>query len=140
MSTRPVPQVGFSFEYLMWIFTRLSGIAMFLLALVGLISALLMGARTQMGIGDLLRWTFFPNSHHVINTNIPDVDPGWLNAYWNTMQMLVVFFAVTHGMNGLRIVIEDYVKRPWVRIFLRGLVFLLWLFMLIVATYVILTV
>jgi succinate dehydrogenase hydrophobic anchor subunit len=43
-------------------------------------------------------------------------------------------------MNGLRVVIEDYVKRPWLRIFLRGLVFLLWLFMLIVATYVILTI
>jgi succinate dehydrogenase / fumarate reductase membrane anchor subunit len=140
MSSRPAPQIGFSFEYLMWIFTRLSGCVLYLLALVGFVSALVMGARTQMGVGDLMRWTFFPNSYHVVNTNVPDVDPGWMNAYWNTIQMLVIFFAITHGMNGLRVVIEDYVRRPWLRIFLRGLVFLLWLFMLIVATYVILTI
>jgi len=140
MSSRPAPQIGFSFEYLMWIFTRLSGCVLYLLALVGFVSALVMGARTQMDVGELMRWTFFPNSYHVVNTNVPDVDPSWMNAYWNTIQMLVVFFAITHGMNGLRVVIEDYVRRPWLRIFLRGLVFLLWLFMLIVATYVILTI
>lgn len=124
----------------MWIFTRLSGCALYLLGLLGFISALVMGARTQMDLGDLMRWTFFPNSYHVVNTNVPDVDPGWMNAYWNTIQMLVIFFGITHGMNGLRVVIEDYVKRPWLRIFLRGFIFLLWLFMLIVATYVVLTI
>ena len=140
MASRPAPQIGFSFEYLMWIFTRISGASLLFLAFIGIIGAFWMGARTQMDAGALMRWTFFPNSYHVVNTNVPKVDPGWMNAYWNTIQMLVVFFALTHGMNGLRVVIEDYVKRPWLRIFLRGLVFLLWLFMLIVATYVILTI
>ena len=40
MSSRPAPQIGFSFEYLMWIFTRLSGCALYLLGLAGFISAL----------------------------------------------------------------------------------------------------
>lgn len=140
MSMRSAPQIGFSFEYLMWIFTRISGGLLILLALVGMGLAFWMGARTQVDLGALMRWTFFPNSYHVVNTNIPDVTLGWANAYWNVMQMLIVFFGVTHGVNGLRVVIEDYISAPMLRIFLRGLLFLFWLFMLIVAVYVILAV
>jgi succinate dehydrogenase / fumarate reductase membrane anchor subunit len=66
------------------------------------------------------------------------VAQGWANAYWQIMQMLIVFFGVTHGMNGLRMVIEDYFNGAWSRPLLRGLVFLLWLALLIVAVYVIL--
>jgi succinate dehydrogenase hydrophobic anchor subunit len=140
MSSRPVPQIGFSFEYIMWIFTRISGVAMLLLAVLGFVSALWMGARTQMDLYALMRWTFFPNSYHVVNTNIPDVTLGWANAYWNVMQILIIFFACTHGFNGLRVVIEDYIGSSWGKVFLRGLVFLLWLFMMLIALYVILTV
>lgn len=138
MSSRPVPKVGFNFEYLMWVFTRLSGLALILLAIFGMGAAFWMGARTQMDVGTLFRWTFFPNPNHVINSDIPDVTLGWANAYWQVMQMLVFFFGVTHGVNGLRVVIEDYLKASWGRVFLRGLLFLFWLFMIIVAIYVIL--
>jgi succinate dehydrogenase / fumarate reductase membrane anchor subunit len=140
MSSRPVPQIGFSFEYLMWVFTRISGVAMLLLALFGMAAAFWMGARTQMDMVALMRWTFFPNSYHVVNTNIPDVTLGWANAYWNVMQILIIFFAGTHGINGLRVVIEDYIGSSWGKVFLRGLLFLIWLFMLLVALYVILTI
>ena len=138
MSSRPAPQIGFSFEYLMWIFTRISGIAMFLLAILGVVGAFYLGARTQMDLGALMRWTFFPNPNHVVNTNIPDVAQGWANAYWQILQMLLVFFGVSHGMNGLRVVLEDYITSTSVKPYLRGLLFLIWIFMLILAVYVIL--
>ena len=64
---------GFSMEYAMWIFTRLSGVGMILLALIGISGALLIGARTQMDLATLMRWTFFPNPNHVVNSEIPDV-------------------------------------------------------------------
>ena len=115
MSTRPVPRIGFSFEYLMWIFTRLSALILILLAVIGLVGAFWMGARTQMDVGTLMRWTFFPNSYHVVNSEIPDIELGWANAYWQVMQMLIVFFGVTHGVNGLRVVIEDYMGSTWLR-------------------------
>lgn len=137
---RPAPQLGFSFEYIMWIFTRLSGLALILLAIIGLVGALWMGARLQVDLGSLMRWTFFPNTYHVVNTEIPDIELGWASAYWQIMQILIVFFGVTHGMNGLRVVIEDYLDASWLRVLLRGLLFLIWLFMLIVAVYVILTI
>lgn len=137
MSSRAV-QPGLSFEYIMWIFTRISGLALILLATVGVISALALGARTQVDLPTLMRWTFFPNPNHVINSDIPDVTLGWANAFWQVMQMLIVFFGVTHGYNGLRVVIEDYLNQSTLRPFLRGFIFLLWIFSLVVAIYVIL--
>ena len=115
-----------------------SGIALVLLAIIGLIGALLMGARLQMDLATLMRWTFFPNPNHVVNSNIPDVALGWATAFWQIMQMLVIFFAVTHAYNGLRVVVEDYLGSTFARPVLRGLIFLLWLFSLIMAVYVIL--
>ncbi len=137
MSARTV-QPGWSFEYVMWIFTRISGLAMVLLAVFGVISALIMGARTQMDLPTLMRWTFFPNPNHVVNSNIPDVAVGWATAYWQIMQMLIIFFAVTHAYNGLRVVLEDFIGQSFSKPLLRGLILLLWMFSLIVAVYVIL--
>jgi succinate dehydrogenase hydrophobic anchor subunit len=133
-----VVQPGFSFEYLMWIFMRISALAMFLLAMVGLSGALLMGARTQMDLPTLMRWVFFPNPNHVVNSNIPDITIGWATAYWQVMQMVLIFFAASHAFNGLRMVIEDFIGHSFLLPLLRGLIFLLWLTSLIVAVYVIL--
>jgi succinate dehydrogenase hydrophobic anchor subunit len=139
MQTRSVPQPGWSFEYIMWIFTRISGLALVGLAILGMMSALLMGARTQLDLPTLLRWTFFPNPNHVVNSNIPDVTLGWANAYWQIMQMLIVFFGVSHGCNGFRVVVEDYTGNTILRPMMRGAVFVAWLFLLIVAIFVILS-
>jgi succinate dehydrogenase / fumarate reductase membrane anchor subunit len=138
MHSRPIPQVGMNFEYLMWVFTRISGLVLYLLAIIGITAAFIMGARTKIDIGALARWTFFPNPNHVVNTNIPDVTLGWANAWWQIMQMLLLVFGVTHGMNGIRVVIEDYIGSSWAKVFLRGVVFLFWIFMLIIGIYVIL--
>ena len=140
MGSRIVPRIGFSFEYLMWIFTRLSGLALIVMAIAGFSLAMVMGARTQMDMGTLARWSFFPNSYHVVNSDIPDVVPGWANAFWQVIQLLIIFFGVTHGINGLRIILEDYMGSSWLRVFLRGLLFLLWFFFLIVAIFVVITV
>jgi len=127
-----------SFEYIMWIFMRISGIALILLALTGVAGAFIMGARTQMDLSTLIRWAFFPNPNHVINSDIPDITLGWATAYWQIMQMLLIFFAATHGYNGLRVVIEDFLGESYLRPLLRGLIFFLWIFSLMVAVYVIL--
>jgi succinate dehydrogenase / fumarate reductase membrane anchor subunit len=138
MRTRITPQRGFSLDYLMWLFTRLSGLGLILLALIGVAGALLMGAREEMDLPTLMRWTFFPNPNHVVNSNIPDVTQGWANAFWQIMMILILFLGVTHGTNGLRMVIEDYLGRSVSQVLLRGFVFLLWLFFLIMGIVVIL--
>ena len=138
MQTRRIPHPGWNFEYLMFLFTRLSGLAFSLLALIGLSTALFMGARNQMDLGTLMRWTFFPNPNHVLNSNIPDVTMGWANGFWQVMGILILFLGGTHGLNGLRTVLEDYIHPPLLQILIRSLIFMLWAFMLLAAVYVVL--
>jgi len=137
MSARTV-QPGLSFEYVLWIFTRVSGVGLIVLGLIGMAGAFILGARTQIDLPTLMRWTFFPNPNHVVNSNIPDINLGWANAFWQNMQILIIFFAVSHAFNGLRVVAEDFIGNTFLRPFLRGLIFLLWMFSLLVAIYVIL--
>ncbi|MBE3038314.1 MAG: hypothetical protein IMZ62_05840 [Chloroflexi bacterium] len=140
MKTKPrtAPQRGFHFDYLMWLFTRLSALAMYLLAIVGIVAALLMSARQNMTVADLMRWVFMPNPNHVANTNIPDIE-AWKGIFWQVMGILMLFFAGAHGLHGLLNVLEDYISRTWVRNLLRGLVLLVWVFMSAIGIYVILT-
>jgi succinate dehydrogenase hydrophobic anchor subunit len=138
MQTRKIPHPGWNLEYLMWLFTRLSGLAFALMAVIGIAAALYMGARMQMDLGTLMRWTFFPNPNHVLDSEIPDVTLGWANGLWQIMQILILFFGGTHGLNGVRVVLEDYIKRPYLQLLVRFVIFLLWIFMLFVAVYVVL--
>ena len=137
MRTRAMPKPSWNLEYLMWIFTRISGLTLILLAVLGISLGLLMGARMQMDMGTLMRWAFFPNSNHVLDSEIPDIYL-WANGFWQIVQILAVFFAATHGFNGLRVVVEDYSKPGFWQAFLRFLVFLLWVFSSLVGLYVIL--
>lgn len=139
MQMRKVVKPGWNLEYVMWMFTRLSGLAITLLAVISVAAAFMMGARTQMDMGTLMRWTFFPNSNHVLDSEVPDVTVNWANGFWQIMQVLVIFFGVTHGFNGLRVVIEDYTTPGLWQLFWRAVVFLLWIFMTLVAVYVVFT-
>jgi len=137
MRSRTMPKPSWNLEFLMWVFTRISGISMILLAIIGISAGLIMGARSQMDLGTLMRWTFFPNSSHVLDSNIPNLDI-WANGLWQIMQILIVAFAATHGFNGLRVVVEDHTKPGFWQAVLRFLIFLLWLFCSLVGIYVIL--
>ena len=137
MRSRAMPKPSWNLEYLMWIFTRLSGLSLFLLVVIGISAGLLMGARSQMDLGTLMRWAFFQNPNHVLDSEIPDLYL-WANGFWQITQILVIFFAATHGFNGLRVVIEDYTKPGFWQASLRFLIFLLWVFSSLVGIYVIL--
>ena len=97
-----------------------------------------MGARYQMDLGTLMRWTFFPNPNHVIDSNIPDLEAGWNTGFWQVIQILALFFGGTHGINGLRVVLEDYINRPYIQMAIRTIFALVWVFMLVVGVNVIL--
>ena len=139
MLSRPTPQRALTFEYLMWLFIRISALGLYLLVIIGVVAALFMGARTQMDMATLIRWTFFPNPNHVINSNIPDLDLGWVGLLWQVIQGLAVFLGVTHGVNGLRNILEDFIGNKTLRLALRLVLFSLWAFMIYLATVLILT-
>lgn len=104
----PLTKRGLNFEMLMWTFTRLSALAMYALILFAIVGALVMGARTQMNMADVLRWGFMPNSNHVQSTNIPDIAP-WSTPFWRLTGSALLLVAVAHGVHGLVVICDDYI-------------------------------
>lgn len=136
-SHRSVRPAG-SFEYGMWLFTRISGLALMLFGAISLALGFVLGGREYLSMPAMVRWMFFPNPNHVINSDIPDVSLGWSNAFWQIYSILMIFLASVHGFNGLRMVLEDYIDRPLLIAFLRGVTILLLLGGILVAIYVVL--
>jgi succinate dehydrogenase hydrophobic anchor subunit len=141
MNRRALPQRGWNFDYVMWLFTRLSALGMYLFAIVGLIGALLMGARRQVNMADILRWSFMPNSNHVLletsnNVLNPDV---WMTTFWKVMGSGILLLAAAHGFHGLLNVIEDYLSSRRVRVALRTVGLLIMVAAMAVSIYVIWT-
>ena len=131
-------QRGLNFEMLMWLFTRLTALAMYGFILFGLIGALIMGARTQMNFADIMRWAFTPNVTHVQNTNVPDIAP-WTSPFWKVVATGLLLVATAHGVHGLVVIADDYLVTPRARQIVRIISILFMLTMMFIGGYVIWT-
>lgn len=81
-----------NFERYAFLFMRLSAVALLILA-VG-----------HMVLQHLLR--------DVHNLTLQVVEDIWRSWGWRAYDLLLLFFAITHGFNGLRQVLEDYIHKP----------------------------
>jgi succinate dehydrogenase hydrophobic anchor subunit len=131
-------QRGMNFETLMWLFTRLSALAMYALILFGLIGALVMGARNQMNFADVMRWAFMPNATHVQSTNVPDLAP-WASAFWKLAGSALLLVAVAHGVHGLVVIADDYIASAGGRKIVRLLSIVMMLSMSAIGLYIVWT-
>jgi len=104
----PLAKRGLNFEMLMWLFTRLSALAMYALILFAIIGALVMGARNQMNFADVMRWGFMPNVTHVQNTDLQSTD-AWATTFWKLTASALLMVAVAHGVHGLVTIADDYI-------------------------------
>lgn len=133
--TLPLSKRGLNFEMLMWMFTRLSALAMYALILVAIIGALIMGARTQMNMADVLRWGFMPNSSHVQSTDVPDLEP-WGTPFWVVTASLLLILAVAHGVHGLVVIADDYIVSAGGRKIVRFISILMMISMTLMGLYI----
>jgi succinate dehydrogenase / fumarate reductase membrane anchor subunit len=103
---------GGGFETFSWYFFRVSGIAIIFLVVIHL---LLTHVTTDVSC-----------------TSYQFVAMRYANPLWRLYDWLLLALALTHGMNGLRIVIDDYVRGRGMRLFLQStvgtlvLVFFMW--------------
>ena len=134
----PLSKRGLNFEMLMWIFTRLSALAMYALILFAILGALYMGARYQMNMADIMRWGFMPNSPHVVNTDVPQIEP-WMTPFWKLTAIALLLVAVAHGIHGLVVVADDYIVSHRGRQIVRVISILLVLLFILTGAYVIWT-
>lgn len=83
-----------------WIFMRLSGLALVLLALV------------HFAITHIV--------NDVAHTDYDFVAERWHNPAWRLFDWLLLVLALAHGVNGLRWIVDDYVRRPGRRRLVKG--------------------
>ena len=136
--TLPLRRRGLNFEMFMWLFTRLSALAMYALILFAIFGALWMGARNDMNLADVLRWGFMPVSTHVQSTEIPDLSP-WASPLWRLTGSALLLIAVAHGVHGLVVIADDYIVTPRGRNIVRILSIIMMVAMSLMGLYILWT-
>ena len=107
-----------SFEIWAWFFMRISGVVLLFLVLIHLYVMHLVGE----GV-------------HAVNFGF--VSERWSNVGWKTFDWSMLFLALLHGVNGLRVIIDDYVHRPGLRTALKSTVYLVGAILMVMGTAVI---
>lgn len=95
------PRPAGGIELRAWLFMRYSGIVLLALAL-----------------GHWFIMHVF-NSVHVIDYDF--VAGRYARLFWRGYDLTMLWLAMLHGSNGLRTLADDYLKRPWRRIVVRGI-------------------
>jgi succinate dehydrogenase / fumarate reductase, membrane anchor subunit len=106
-----------NFELYAWFFMRVSGIALLFMALFHLYYM-----------------------HFVVDVATVDflvIAARWQSPLWRTFDLLLLLFAWTHGTNGVRYVLEDYVRHPGLRVATKTGLYLLFGALLVMGAYVI---
>lgn len=132
--TLPLSKRGFSFETIMWAFTRLTVLAMYGLILAGIIGALIVSAQTHANFGDVLRWAFFPKS-----AANPLSAMLWMTILAKLMVTAFVLVVCGHGVHGILEILDDYFTGAAARRWFRNIVIAYAVVASVIALYVIWT-
>jgi succinate dehydrogenase / fumarate reductase membrane anchor subunit len=66
---------------------------------------------------------------HIINdvaeTDSEFVMSRWSNPLWRLYDWILLALGLFHGLNGLRIVMDDYIRNPKTRVITKGFTYLL---------------
>jgi succinate dehydrogenase / fumarate reductase membrane anchor subunit len=109
-----------SFEVWSWFFMRLSGIVLLFLVLIHLYVMHLVGSGVE-------------------RVNFEFVSQRWDDVGWKTFDWVMLFLALLHGANGLRVVIDDYVRRDGLRTFIKATLYTVTTILMIMGTAVLVT-
>ncbi len=117
------------FELYAWFYVRVSGVLFLLMGAFDILYINLVAGRGSVGAGEQMRWAFFPISFH---SSV--VSP---NTFWQIWSFLLVSMAITHGLNGLRIILDDYIRHPlWLK-WLQATVWLTWAVFIAMTTWIV---
>ncbi|HEX2205034.1 MAG TPA: hypothetical protein VHG91_17115 [Longimicrobium sp.] len=92
-----------NFELYSWFFMRISGLFLIFMALY-----------------HLVWWNLVVGVEHL---SADLVRERWANPFWRLFNVGLATFAMLHGLNGLRYSIEDYVRRPGLRIVVKAVAY-----------------
>ncbi len=106
-------------ELFSWYFFRVSGLALLLLAVMHVVIM------------------------HVVNT-VDEIDYAWVadrwhSPFWKVYDFLLLALALLHGVNGARVSIEDYIRRPGWRVAAHTTLWVLALVFMVIGALAIIT-
>jgi len=113
------PRPAGGFELYSWLFMRVSGLLLLFLTLGHLFIM-----HIQVGIE---------------NVDYQFVARRYATPFWRTYDLLMLLLALFHGLNGARILVDDYVRTPGWKIFWITLLYLVALLFTVIGSLVILT-
>jgi succinate dehydrogenase / fumarate reductase, membrane anchor subunit len=113
------PRAG-NFEMYAWLFMRMSGIVLVALVIGHLLVNLVLGQGIQA-------------------VDFAFVAGKWSSPFWQVWDLLMLWLAELHGVNGLRTIINDYAERDGTRFWLKALLYLSATVVLVLGTLVIFT-
>ncbi len=115
-------------------------------------------ARTRPGSGGIELWTWFfmrisgivlvvlVLGHFTIvhilgegvdRVNFAFVSGRWASPFWQTWDWSMLFLGLLHGANGMKVVIEDYVRRDAARVALKSTLYVVTFVLLLLGTLII---
>lgn len=108
-----------NFEVLSWYYFRISGILLLFLVLGH------MAIMHLVNNVDIINWAF--------------VRDRWASPLWRLYDWFLLILAMTHGANGMRIIITDYIHNNGIRLLVMTLLWVLTVFLTVIGTQVIVT-
>lgn len=110
------------FEVLAWFFMRVSGVVLLFIAVGHLLWMHLVIGLENIDFNTIVgRWT------------------GPLGAFWRVYDLALLLFAMIHGLNGARWVIDDYITRPGPNWAVKSVVFTLGAILILMGAFIIFT-
>ena len=92
-----------AFELQAWFFMRVSGLFLVVLALT--------------------HWTIMHFMNRLASENALWIQNRYKNVFWPTFDAVMLLFAMLHGANGARYVIDDYVRNRTANVIAKGLLY-----------------
>ena len=108
------------FELWSWLFMRISGLVLLFLA-----------------VGHVLIMHVWDDGVNRVNFGF--VAARWQSPFWRTWDWALLVLALLHGINGLRIIVQDYVKQVGVRLAVNMLFYVVGFFLFVLGTVVVFT-
>jgi succinate dehydrogenase / fumarate reductase membrane anchor subunit len=106
-------------ELYSWFFLRVSGVVLLGLAVFHLL--------------------YMHLAVRVDNMDFDLIAARWANPFWKIFDFFLLVFALSHGMTGLRLVIDDYIHPPGWLAAAKAVAFLAYIFFLGIGAYIIYT-
>lgn len=116
--SKPRPRTT-NFELWSWLFMRISGVLLLVLVLI------------HVAILDV--------SMPVEEVNFALIASRWASPLWRWYDMLLLTLAWVHGLNGTRVVMDDWIHSPGWRLFFTVLLWVVGFIILVIGAQVILT-